>query len=356
MRGLRGPLVQLLVLATAIALWIAPIAPGWIERGYANGLYAALAKTFVPLVNRLPFALGDLLIALVVAGCAIFTVRCIRRGGRVAIVALPLGALTLAAGLGIWFQLAWGLNYRRVPIAGRVAYDGTRVTDAAVADFARRIVHDLNATAPAAHREMSQRANADDAVLESDFLPVVARLGDTYAVRVSTAKTSLLLDRWFAIAGIGGMFDPFAYETILNSAFLPFERPFALAHEWGHVAGFTAEGDANLIAALTCLRSRDPLIRYSGLVWSYGYLPGDIAARYPLSPLVRADEAAAQARFLRYYQPRLYTLQWRAYDVYLRANRVTAGVRSYGAFTSLLVGTPLDANGLPAIRSRRRPG
>jgi len=343
----RGPLVALAAAALAIVLFTVPIDPAWIEHGYADGIYAGLATTFVPLVNRLPFALGDLLIALVALGFAAFAIRCARRGGALAIVTIGLGLVTLGGALGIWFQCAWGLNYRRAPIALRVDYDGARVNEAAVTAFARTIVAGLNDTAPAAHAEMARAGDADLAVLQADFLPVVARLGDTYAVRVSTPKTSFLLDRWFQIAGIGGMFDPFAYETILNSAFLPFERPFALAHEWGHVAGFTAEGDANLIAALTCLRSRDPLIRYSGFFWTYGYLPGDITARYPVSALVRADEAAAQARFLRYYQPRLYDLQWRAYDTYLHANRVTSGVRSYGEFTSLLVGTPLDSQGLP---------
>jgi len=344
----RGPLAALIAAALAAALFMVPISPAWIEGRYANGIYAVLADTFVPLANAAPFAVGDLLVALVGLGFIGFAIRRVRRGGRFAIVAVLLGLVTLGGALGIWFQVAWGLNYRRVPIAYRVAYDGSRVTDAAVAAFARTIVDDLNRTAPAAHREMARAGDADTTVLERDFLPVVARLGDTYRVRVSAPKTSLVLDRWFQIAGIGGMFDPFAYETVLNSAFLPFERPFALAHEWGHVAGFTAEGDANLIAALTCLRSHDPLIRYSGLFWIYGYLPGDVTARYAVSALVRADERAAQARFLRYYQPWIYSLQWRAYDVYLRANRVASGVRSYGEFTSLLVGTPRDAQGLPS--------
>jgi len=340
-------LVALLATALAYALFAAPIAPAWIERGYANGIYAALASTFVPLANALPFALGDLLIVVIVLGFAGFAIRRARRGGRLAIVEIALALIALGGALGIWFQCAWGLNYRRVTVAHRIAYDGARVTDASVAAFARTIAGDLNATAPAAHREIARAGEVDPAILESDFLPVVARLGDSYRVRTSRPKTSLLLDRWFAIAGIGGMFDPFAYETILNSAFLPFERPFALAHEWGHVAGFAAEGDANLIAALTCLRSHDPLIRYSGLFWIYGYLPGDVTAHLPLSALVRDDERNAEARFLRYYQPQLFSLQWHAYDTYLRANRVASGVRSYGEFTSLLVGTPRDAQGLP---------
>jgi hypothetical protein len=344
----RGALVPLLLLvAAAVVLWSAPIDRGWIERGYANDIYAALATTFVPLIDRLPFAAGDVLIVGVAGGWLAFVISRARARGRRATVPILAGTLGLAAALAVWFQGAWGLNYRRVPIAGRVDYERTRVTDAAVAAYARTLVAGLNATAPAAHAEMQRAPQVDEATLERDFQPVVARLGDTYPVRVSEPKTSLLLDRWFAIAGIGGMFDPFAYETILNSEFLPFERPFALAHEWGHVAGFTAEGDANLIAALTCLRSHDPLIHYSGLIWTYDYFPRDVVQAYRLSRLVQDDQRSAQARFLQHYDPRVYALQWKAYDTYLRANRVASGVRSYGEFTALLVGTPLDAQGLP---------
>jgi hypothetical protein len=66
---------------------------------------------------------------------------------------------------------------------------------------------------------------------------------------------------------------------------------------------------------------------------------------------VRADLNAARMRFLRHYDPRVYTLQWAMYDHYLRANRVARGVVSYSLFVQVLVATPLDASGLPRIRS-----
>jgi len=90
-------------------------------------------------------------------------------------------------------------------------------------------------------------------------------------------------------AGVGGQYDPFAFETLLNASFLPFEVPRALAHEWSHAAGFGDEGDANLIGTLTCLRSSDPLIRYSGAYWTYGELPESDRRRIHLKPAVLAD-------------------------------------------------------------------
>ncbi len=196
----------------------------------------------------------------------------------------------------------------------------------------------------------TESADAMRAELRRDFLPVVARLGDTWPVAVTVPKTTLA-ERIYEMAGVGGQYDPFAFETLLNAQFLPFEVPRALAHEWSHAAGFGDEGDANLIGTLTCLRSADPLIRYSGAYWTYGELPESDRRRIHLAPAVVADFNAGRERFLRYYNPGLFTISWSFYDRYLRANGVRGGVVSYSRFVALLVGTAFDAGGLPL-----RPG
>lgn len=328
----------------ALLATLVPLPRDWIETGYANGLYAALNRTFVPLSNRLPFATGDLELALVLAWLAVWIARARRRRFPKRRITLLLVAVA-AAGVAL-FEVLWGWNYRRATVGERVAFEASRVDAAAVARFSERIVGILNADVAAAHAEP-----LDDAHLAAAFAPVVARLGDRWPVAVGPAKTTLA-QRWYEAAGIGGQYSPFGFESLLNAAFLPFERPRALAHEWAHVAGFTNEGDANYIGTLTCLRSTDPLIRYSGAFWTYGELPESERRRLPLDPRVRADFAAAAERFRRGFVPQLFAMQWSVYDRYLRANRVTGGVASYGAFLQLLVGVPLDDDGLPMLRPR----
>jgi hypothetical protein len=342
---------EVLVISVAVGLQFVPLPPNWIEHDYANGIYAGLARTFVPLANATPLTLGDAIFAGIVLGVVAYWIVAWRtgRGSRLRRAAqIVLRTAAVVAGIIIWFDLAWALNYRRVPVVGRVAFDPARLNARNVSAFSAQIVDALNATAPAAHAEHPTEAQME-AALATAFAPVVARLGDTYPVTVSRPKRTLF-DWWFQMAGVGGEWDPFAYETVLNAEFLPFERPFALAHEWGHVAGFGDESDANLIAAWTTLRSKDPFIRYSGLFWAYGFLPDAQRRELHLTPLVQADLAAARRRFLRAYNPRLYELQWYVYDKYLRANRVTAGVVSYSLFVQVLVGTPLDREGLPLVR------
>jgi len=353
MTAVRRHLIDVALIIAAIVLQVAPIPRDWIENAYANGVYAGLARTFVPLSSRVPFSIGDVLLFGIVGGVIAYWIVQLRRSrGRrwQAAASLLLRTAGIVGLLLIWFYVSWALNYRRAPVIARVAYDPARVTAANVSAFSRRIVDDLNRTAPRAHAENESRS-AMEAALARAFEPVPGRLGDRWDVIVSRPKTTIV-QPWFAAAGIGGQWDPFAYETIVNADFLPYELPFALAHEWGHVAGFGDESDANLIGALTCLRSDDPLVHYSGLFWTYGFLPDSERKNLKVSALVYADLIASRDRFYQHYNPKIYSFQWFTYDKYLRANRVSAGVVSYSLFVQVLVGTPLDDMGLPLARSR----
>ena len=327
----------------------APLPAAFVELIYANGLFAAMNRALVPLSDRVPFAFGDLEAAAVIVALLAWWVRALRRAPpkeriRRTIAMLVHTAGCVAVGI-VLFELLWGWNYRRATVVARVAFERSRVTDAAVAAFSERIVKTLNDNVAAAHAE-----RVDVLKLHAAFAPVVARLGDRWDVAVTRPKTTVI-EPYYEAAGIGGQYSPFAFETLLNASFLPFEVPRALAHEWAHVAGFTDEGDANYIGTLTCLRSDDPLIRYSGAFWTYAELPEAQRRRLRLDPRVTADFAASRARFLRHYMPQVFAVQWSLYDRYLRGNGVAGGVASYGYFLQLLVGTPLDGAGLPVVRS-----
>ena len=353
-----GLALDLALIALAVLVANAPLPPGWIERGYANGMFARLNMVAVPVTNAMPFALGDAFAAVLGIGLITAWIVTLRRArGRRIAASVELFAHTCAllALVTIAFEVLWAWNYRRVPVAARVAYDPARVTAANVDAFAERIERTLNADVAAAHaRAAVESEPAMRAQLARDFAPVVARLGDTWPVALPVPKHTVA-DIVYEMAGVGGLYDPYTFETLLNASFLPVEIPRALAHEWSHAAGFGDEGDANLIGTVACLRSPDPLIRYSGAFWTYAELPERNRARFHLAPAVIADFNASRARFLKYYQPRLFAFSWRIYDSYLLANHVAGGVASYSRFIRLLVGTPFDREGLPLRALGFRP-
>jgi hypothetical protein len=341
--------LDVLAIALAWAATSAALPREVIERVYANGLFAAMNHVFVPVANIAPFAFGDIELLVVIVAAIAWWVRSLRRTPRERRwrIALRLGAHTIGyAALGVvLFELLWGFNYRRATVIARVDYSDARVTDATVAAFSERIVAILNDNVAAAHAE-----TFDQAKLQAAFEPVVRRLGDASDVVVTRPKLTIM-QPYYDAAGIGGQYSPFSFETMLNASFLPWEVPRALAHEWAHAGGFTDEGDANYIGTLTCLRSDDPLIRYSGAFWTYGDLPESQRRRLRLDPRVIADFQASRERYLRHYIAWLSGYQWRFYDRFLRSHGVRGGVASYGFFLKLLVGTPLDAGGLPVVRS-----
>jgi hypothetical protein len=337
------------VIVVAIVAVVVPLPADVVETGYANGLFAALNHAFVAVSNVVPVSIADAELVFVIVVAVVLWIGGLSgvphwdRGRKV----LRMSIHTLGwAALGvIAFELLWGINYRRATVAARIVYDPASVNETTVSAFSERIVGTLNRDVAAAHAERG----LDRAKLAVAFLPVVGRLGDEWDVALTTPKATLL-QPYYQAAGIGGQYSPFSFETLLNTSFLPFEVPRALAHEWAHVAGFTDEGDANYIGTLACLRSDDPLIRYSGAFWTYGDLPAAQRRRLKLDPRVIADFRASRIRFERHYVPQLFAIQWRVYDRYLRSNGVSSGVASYGYYLRLLVGTQLDGQGLPIVR------
>ena len=67
------------------------------------------------------------------------------------------------------------------------------------------------------------------------------------------------------------MTDPYFLETLVARGLLPFERPFVVAHEWSHLAGYADESEANFVGWLTCLRGPAP-DQYSGWLFMFGEL------------------------------------------------------------------------------------
>ena len=153
---------------------------------------------------------------------------------------------------------------------------------------------------------------------------------------------------------IDGMTDPFFLEIIVNPDLLPSERPFVIAHEWAHIAGFADEAEANFIAWLTCLRA-SPAAQYSAWLSAYQHVSSGLppedrrALAGALSPAVRADLIAERERFNR-SSPAVRTAARGAYDTYLRANRIEDGIASYNAVVRLMLGTSLDADWNPRLR------
>jgi hypothetical protein len=351
------------VVVLAVGCAAVPLSPLWVEQWYSTGLYPSIQRTLTPLSNVVPFALLDVLIvvaALLVGRMLWRSVGAARRTGRAAPLLWTVARLGVAASaLYLVFLFFWGFNYRRIAMADRlVVTDGT-VSSAAVVSLGMEAVSQLNALHASAHAVGWPAQEWSDARLRGAFAATQALLSDAPPARPGRPKRSLL-GIYFRSASIDGMVDPFALEVITNPDLLPWERPFVVAHEWAHLAGYAHEAEANFAGWLTCVRSDAPA-QYSGWLFLYWQIAGELpraegaGLTAALAAGPRSDVNAIIERIRRAELPFLRTASWRVYDHDLRANHVEEGVRSYGEVVNLILRAKFDAGWVPVRRAGQPP-
>src|SRR5207244_210058 len=105
--------------------------------------------------NRVPFALLDTLIITIggawLVACGVEFARARRRGLPRAVLRIATRTVVWTAALYLLFLLAWGLNYRRVPLTDRVRFDASGVTSDGVRALAVATILQVNALYERAH-------------------------------------------------------------------------------------------------------------------------------------------------------------------------------------------------------------
>jgi hypothetical protein len=345
-----------LVLGALVAA-VSPTPPGGVERLYSNGAYLALQTRLTPASNLVPFALIDALVIVVAGGWVAALVRDLARRGRggwVWVAAnVAVRSVVLTSALYLSFLFVWGLNYRRVPLTEKLQFDAAHVSPDAARLLAAEAVDRVNALYDHAHA-VAGTAGELDPQLAAAFASVQRDLGSSRPARPGRPKPTLL-DFYLRRAAVSGMTDPYFLETLVTDELLPFERPFVIAHEWSHLAGYADEGEANFVGWLTCLRGAEAN-QYSGWLFMYDELvrtlrPADRAELADrLAPGPRADRRAIADRIRRHVNPRVSAAGWRVYDRYLKANRIEAGAASYATVVRLALGTRFGPEWMPLKR------
>jgi Protein of unknown function (DUF3810) len=334
---------------SALAAALLPVPASWIERWYSEGLYSRLQPSVTSLSNVIAWSLFDLVCLIGFAAAVWISVGAVRHRGWIRGATRAMWRVAILASLGyLAFLLMWGLNYRRVPLADKLAFDRSRVTAAATAQLAFRAANELNRLHDAAHR-----AAFDERDLVAPFHDAQRALGSHWAIVAGRPKPTLL-GLYFTRAAIAGMTDPFLLEVMLAPDLLDVERPFVLAHEWGHLAGYADESEANFIAWVTCAHGSERA-QYSGWLALFGHSVAGLAApeRRAVFAVLdkgpREDLAAIAARYEA--TSRIVRVAAReTYDRYLKANRVAEGIESYDAVLQLILGTSFDPNWTPRLR------
>jgi hypothetical protein len=354
-RVIRGWIV---LPALAAAAAFTPM-PAWVvESLYSRAAYPWLQTGVTFASNLLPVAVLDLMMAIALVATVFRLVQLTtvaRKTGVIGAAWEGLRRLLRVAGLVVLlFLLGWGLHYRRMPLEQSIGAAPTPDVASLVS-----VIGDANALAASLRRGLRADANGTyaevAAQLQRPMVEALAQIGRPTRFVPGRPKFSVILGPFFTSAGVSGMLNPLALESIVHSELLPVERGFVLAHEWAHLAGHADEAEASAVGWLACMKG-GPALAYSASLYlileAGGALPREARAKAftSLDAGVRADLAQIAERMSR-QRPRVQRAASRVYDEYLRANQVEDGTASYGRALTLILSPALRA----ALNNYRPP-
>lgn len=332
-----------LLIPLALLIRVLAYFPEWVERYYSNGLFPLFARLQRLLLGWVPFSFGDLLYGFLLLAFLYQLVQLFyglirKRFNRVSLAELLQRIFFLLLLGYVGFNLLWGLNYNRPPLADRFNMPIHSPTSAELDTLATDLLRGLDRYArfvtPAQRDSFNQKKRlfegAVDAYkhLHSDSFPI---LYPTPSIKPS------LFSYPGNYLGFQGYYNPFTGEAQVNTTIPRFLEPFVTAHEIAHQLGYAREQEANFMAVLACERSTEPAFRYSMYFDLFLYTLGEISLQDTIRARKLLEAAHPQVKtdfntyrhFMRLHRNPLERVIMWLYDEFLRANNQPNGKYTY---------------------------
>jgi hypothetical protein len=143
-----------------------------------------------------------------------------------------------------------------------------------------------------------------------------------------------------------GVISPFLLESHVSKELLNYEIPSVLAHEKSHLFGYANEAEANLIAFLTCINSKDRYFQYSGYCDILPYFLITYKSKHTkeeykliidkLRKEIKSEYDESRIRYER-HDTIVNKIFIKIYDFYLKVNNVKEGTGSYSLVAELIL-------------------
>ena len=339
-------ITALLPIQILLLQWLKTV-PHLVEKYYSLGLYPFITKISRTLFGWIPFSVGDLFytgIAILAIRWIITNTKRIKSNGF-SFISEILATVSIVY---FMFHLLWGFNYYREPIHKSIAIDNTYTTEELVT-----ITNQLIKKSNALH---TQLGFADTTKIEMPYSQQelfdktqngydnVAQAYPTLTFKPQSIKKSL----WslgLTYIGYSGYLNPFSNEAQVNGLIKTYKFPVVSAHETAHQVGYAAENEANFIAMLTTIKNDDPIIQYTGYIFALRYCLSEVARRnlpeyhhlrtnVHLGILKSYQEMSA---FWASYENPFEILSKNFYNIFLKANNQSKGIKSYSYMVALVV-------------------
>jgi Protein of unknown function (DUF3810) len=335
----------------AIGIKIFSFFPSLVERFYAAGFYPVISRFLRILLGWIPFSVGDILYAIALVYLVLSLVRFVSRAfqqslHRGYLMLLLTKTFTIVLWIYLCFNVLWGLNYDRLPIADRMNLEAGSYSKDELKALMGVIVSKLN-TVDSSSRKARIQFNSSNEIfrLSSEAYHYYGKLVPSFYYPNRSVKYSFF--GYIAnYMGFSGYYNPFTGEAQVNTTIPVFLQPFTTCHEIGHQLGFAKEEEANFSGFLACKSSPDPAFRYSAYLELYLYCGSELFARDStayipyrdsLRPDIRQDLRDVKAFYQKYQNP-MEPLIHILYGNYLKANHQPQGINSYDEVVGLAIG------------------
>ncbi|WP_400073643.1 DUF3810 domain-containing protein [Zobellia russellii] len=322
--------------------------PEIVETYYSNGIYPVISQFFRILFGWVPFSVGEILYVLLI----VLGIRYLY-ANRLKIRKFPFQFLrNVVMVLSVFyftFNLVWGLNYYRKPIAENFAIRDSIQTNEVI-DLAERLIVKTNqlqfnltsdstkrVQVPYTRNEIFDKTVNGYEQLQKE-LPFLEY--DHRSLKKSMFSTLA------SYMGIGGYLNPFTNEAQVNALTPEFRFPVISGHEVGHQVGYSKENETNFIGYLVTVKNDDPYFQYSASAYALSHCLSAIRRtdKEKFDELYAKVNVGVQENYRELYEHNLEYLNpfepifKSVFNTFLKANQQKDGIKSYSKIVQLMVG------------------
>lgn len=321
--------------------------PDWVETHYSNGLYPLISTFFRFLFGWIPFSVGELIYTILIFLAVRYLIRYRKR-----IKSKPLAFLRnlvmVFAVFYFTFHLVWGLNYHREPISKNLGIVD-RPDDEDVLALTQELLLKTNALQFQITGDSTQmvqlpydKKEVFDKTVQG-YTEIKNKLPFLNYNRPSIKKS--MYSTISSYMGIGGYLNPFTNEAQVNGLTPIFRFPVISGHEIGHQVGYSAENETNFIGYLVTLKNEDRYFQYAAAAYGLSHCLNAIAQNDKdefESIYAQLNEGTKKnyqelRDFNEAYKNPIEPLFESVFNVFLKANRQTHGIKSYSRVVYLMV-------------------
>lgn len=344
----RARVFRLLFLIVVVGvLYLLVNIPAICEYVFARGITCWCSLLLNRLTNYIPVSFYEWTAVLLIVGAIVLVVflivrLCKRRFARIGLCFYRLAIAGLSVLLA--FGVLYAPLYKRDSAIEALGLSDAAVTEEAIYSAAKYYVRELNIVSEKLERDEDGNIIAPYSfgqladLLNEEF----KKLGGDYFSGYEVRPKKVVLSVPMSYLGITGIYIPFYAEANVNVNIPSFELPNTMAHEMAHAKGVSRENEANVVSYTLCIRSDDAYLNYSGLMRAtanlLNVLPEEKRGelREELAPEILREFRNESEHYAKYdgVIDRISSL---FNDLFLKANGVSDGTRSYGEVTRSLV-------------------